>query len=81
VVEALGDGKRPAVAITINGRPWKSRIAIMRGRYLLGLSGLRRHGPLESGRPEEAAPVQRGRAPAAGGGHNPPASWPAVLYL
>ncbi len=38
VVEALGSGKRPAVTITINGHSWKSRVAIMRGRYLLGLS-------------------------------------------
>jgi len=37
-VEALGGGKRPAVTITINGHSWKSRVAIMRGRYLLGLS-------------------------------------------
>jgi Bacteriocin-protection, YdeI or OmpD-Associated/Domain of unknown function (DUF1905) len=38
VVEALGAGKRPRVIITINGHSWKSRVAIMRGRYLLGLS-------------------------------------------
>ena len=38
VVEGLGGGKRPAVTITINGHTWKSRVAIMRGRYLLGLS-------------------------------------------
>jgi Domain of unknown function (DUF1905)/Bacteriocin-protection, YdeI or OmpD-Associated len=38
VVEALGGGKRPAVTITINGHSWRSRVAIMRGRYLLGLS-------------------------------------------
>lgn len=38
VVEALGGGKRPAVTITINGHSWKSRVAIMGGRYLLGLS-------------------------------------------
>jgi len=38
VVEALGGGKSPAVTITINGHSWKSRVAIMRGRYLLGLS-------------------------------------------
>src|SRR6516164_8067841 len=42
VVEGLGDGKRPAVAITINGHAWKSRVAIMRGRYLLGLSNANR---------------------------------------
>jgi hypothetical protein len=38
VVESLGQGKRPRVTITINGHSWKSRVAIMRGRYLLGLS-------------------------------------------
>ncbi len=38
VVEALGGGKRPPVTITINGHSWKSRVAIMRGRYLIGLS-------------------------------------------
>jgi len=41
-VEALGGGKRPAVTITINGHSWKSRMAIMRGRYLLGLSNANR---------------------------------------
>lgn len=38
VVEALGGGKRPPVAITINGHSWRSRIALMRGRYLVGRS-------------------------------------------
>ena len=42
VVEALGGGKRPAVTITINGHSWRSRIAIMRGRYLIGLSNANR---------------------------------------
>lgn len=42
VVEALGEGKRPRVIITINGHSWKSRVAIMRGRYLLGLSNANR---------------------------------------
>jgi hypothetical protein len=42
VVEALGAGKRPTVAITINGHSWRSRIAIMRGRYLIGLSNANR---------------------------------------
>lgn len=38
VVESLGGGKRPPVTITLNGHVWRSRIAIMRGRYLIGLS-------------------------------------------
>lgn len=42
VVETLGVGKRPNVTITINGHSWKSRVAIMRGRYLLGLSNANR---------------------------------------
>ena len=42
VVEALGGGKRPPVIITINGHAWKSRVAIMRGRYLLGFSNANR---------------------------------------
>jgi Bacteriocin-protection, YdeI or OmpD-Associated/Domain of unknown function (DUF1905) len=42
VVEALGGGKRPPVKITLNGHSWKSRVAIMRGRYLLGLSNANR---------------------------------------
>jgi hypothetical protein len=43
VVEALGAGKRPRVIITVNGHSWRSRVAIMRGRYLLGLSNANRH--------------------------------------
>jgi hypothetical protein len=38
LVAALGSGKRPPVKITINGHAWRSRIAIMRGRCLIGLS-------------------------------------------
>jgi hypothetical protein len=41
-VESLGQGKRPRVRITLNGHSWKSRVAIMRGRYLLGLSNANR---------------------------------------
>jgi uncharacterized protein YdhG (YjbR/CyaY superfamily) len=42
VVEELGGGKRPPVVITINGHSWRSRVAIMRGRHLLGLSNANR---------------------------------------
>jgi Uncharacterized protein conserved in bacteria len=42
VVDILGRGKRPPVTITINGHCWRSRVAIMRGRYLLGLSNANR---------------------------------------
>jgi hypothetical protein len=43
VVDALGAGKRPRVTVTVNGHSWKTRIAIMRGRHLIGLSNANRH--------------------------------------
>jgi Bacteriocin-protection, YdeI or OmpD-Associated/Domain of unknown function (DUF1905) len=42
VVAALGGGQRPRVTITVNGHSWKSRVAIMRGRFLIGLSNANR---------------------------------------
>ena len=38
VVLELGAGPRPNITITINGHSWNSRLAIMRGRNLIGLS-------------------------------------------
>jgi hypothetical protein len=42
VVAALGAGARPPVTITVNGHSWKSRVALLRGRHLLGLSNTNR---------------------------------------
>jgi uncharacterized protein YdeI (YjbR/CyaY-like superfamily) len=42
VVDALDSGKRPAVAITINGHTWRSRVASKEGRYLIGISAANR---------------------------------------
>jgi hypothetical protein len=42
VVAALGGGRRPAVTVSVNGHSWKTRVAIMRGRYLVGLSNANR---------------------------------------
>ncbi|MFJ9520988.1 YdeI/OmpD-associated family protein [Kitasatospora sp. NPDC101801] len=42
VVAALGGGARPPVTITVDGHSWKSRVAILRGRHLLGLSNANR---------------------------------------
>ena len=38
VVTALGSGKRPAVRVTINGHTWRSSVAVMGGRNLVGVS-------------------------------------------
>jgi hypothetical protein len=38
VVEALGGGRRPPVSATIDGYTYRSSVAFMGGRYLLGIS-------------------------------------------
>ena len=38
VVEALGSSKRPAVAVTLNGYTYRNTIAVMGGRYMVGVS-------------------------------------------
>ena len=38
VVEALGAGRRPKVKATVNGHTWRTSIASMGGRFLLGAS-------------------------------------------
>lgn len=38
VVEALGGGRRPKVTATVNGHTWRTSIASMGGRFLLGAS-------------------------------------------
>jgi hypothetical protein len=42
VVNALDSGARPLIAVTINGHTWRSRVARMRGRYLVGISAANR---------------------------------------
>jgi hypothetical protein len=42
VVEGLGGGGRPKVVVTVNGFEFRSSIARMGGRYLLGVSAERR---------------------------------------
>jgi hypothetical protein len=42
VVGALASGKRPKVAITINGHTWRSRVASRGGRFLVGISAANR---------------------------------------
>ena len=44
VVEALGAGKRPAVKVTINGYTYRSTVAVLGGRYMVGVSAEHRAG-------------------------------------
>jgi Bacteriocin-protection, YdeI or OmpD-Associated/Domain of unknown function (DUF1905) len=38
VVESLGAGKRPAIRVTINGYTYRSTVASMGGRFMVGVS-------------------------------------------
>jgi hypothetical protein len=38
VVDALGGGRRPLVAVTINGHTYRSAVAVMGGKYMLGIN-------------------------------------------
>ena len=49
IVEALGAGKRPPVRVTINGHTYRSTIAPLGGRFMMGLSAENRAGAGVSG--------------------------------
>ena len=38
VVDALGSGKRPAVKVTINGHSYRSTVATVNGKFMIGVS-------------------------------------------
>jgi hypothetical protein len=38
VIEQLGAGRRPPVLVAVNGYEYRSTVAVMGGRYLIGLS-------------------------------------------
>jgi Bacteriocin-protection, YdeI or OmpD-Associated/Domain of unknown function (DUF1905) len=41
-MEALGSDARPLVAVSINGHAWRSRVALMGGQCLIGISAANR---------------------------------------
>jgi hypothetical protein len=49
VVEGLGAGKRPPVRVTINGFTYRSTIATMDGRFMVGVSAENRAGAKVAG--------------------------------
>jgi hypothetical protein len=42
VMKAIGSGSRPLIAVTINGHTWRSRVASMRGKHLVGTGAANR---------------------------------------
>jgi HEAT repeat protein len=49
VVEALGKSKRPPIRVTINGYTYRNTIAVMGGKYMVGVSAEHRAGAGVSG--------------------------------
>jgi hypothetical protein len=49
VVEGLGAGKRPPVRVTINGHTYRSTVASMGGRFMIGVSAENRTGAKVAG--------------------------------
>ena len=49
VVEGLGAGKRPPVRVTINGFTYRSTVATMDGRFMVGVSAENRAGAKVAG--------------------------------
>ena len=42
VIERLGAGKRPPVVVDVNGHEYRSTVAVMGGKYLIGFSAAHR---------------------------------------
>jgi Domain of unknown function (DUF1905) len=71
VVEAMRAGARPPITVMINGHTWRSRITVMCGKSLVGISAANRAASgivqgdivvvdLRQGPPAEYPPVEQG---------------------
>ena len=63
VVEALGAGKRPAVKVTLNGYTYRSTVAVLGGRYMVGVSAEHRAGAGDDGGDEVDVDIELDTAP------------------
>jgi hypothetical protein len=63
VVEALGSGRRPAVKVTINGYTYRSTVAVVSGRYMVGVSAENRAGAGVAGGDEVDVDMELDTAP------------------
>ena len=52
VVESLGAGRRPAVVVSVNGHEYRSTVAVMGGKHMIGISAaIRKETGLAGGDP------------------------------
>ena len=63
VIEALGSGKRPAVRVTVNGYTYRSTVAVLSGRYMVGVSAEHRAGAGVAGGDEVDVDIELDTAP------------------
>jgi hypothetical protein len=63
VVEGLGAGKRPAVRVTINGHTYRSSVASMGGRFMVGVSAENREAARVAGGDEVDVDIELDTAP------------------
>ncbi|HEY7523681.1 MAG TPA: YdeI/OmpD-associated family protein [Candidatus Limnocylindrales bacterium] len=63
IVEALGAGKRPPVRITIRGYTYRSTVAVLDGRYMVGVSADHRAGAGVKGGDEVEVGIELDTAP------------------
>jgi bacteriocin resistance YdeI/OmpD-like protein/uncharacterized protein DUF1905 len=63
VIEALGPGKRPAVKVTINGYTYRSTVAVLGGRYMVGVNAEHRASAGVAGGDEVDVDIELDTAP------------------
>ena len=63
VIEALGSGRRPAVTVTVNGYAYRSTVAVLGGRYMVGASAEHRAGAGVAGGDEVDVDIELDTAP------------------
>ena len=63
IVEALGSGRRPLVTVTINGFTYRSSVAVVSGRYMVGVSAENRAGAGVAGGDEADVDIELDTAP------------------
>lgn len=63
VVAALGAGKRPAVKVTINGYTYRSSVAVLDGRFMVGVNADNRAGAGVAGGDEVDVDIELDTAP------------------
>ena len=63
VIEKLGSGRRPAVAVTINGFTYRSTVAVMDGVYMVGVNADNRAGAGVAGGDEVDVDIELDTAP------------------